>query len=65
MGRKMNDLDGALDPWSCYFFLLDLTFQIVFFWSSSKCLLGGGKAAPFFSGGEPPKILYGGWQLMI
>ena len=25
----------------------------------------GGQGAPFFSGWEPPKILYGGWQLMI
>ena len=21
MGRKMNDPDGALDPWSCYLFV--------------------------------------------
>ena len=25
----------------------------------------GVKQPPFFSGWEPPKILYGGWQLMI
>ena len=33
--------------------------------STATALIQGGKAAPLFSGWEPPKILYGGWQLMI
>ena len=30
-----------------------------------KILISGGVPGVFFSGWEPPKILYGGWQVII